>query len=106
MVPLLNVGHLLPAQYDDIKGVLRSNRVAFVESNHEPLPTYLCVKDKDYERAHRLVQDEYRSFALAEHAKWKHEWNEVHRRSYWRWLLHQWRCNTQLAVSSLIRLIT
>ena len=76
MVPLLNVGHLLPAQYEDIKGVLRSNRVAFVESNHEPLPTYLCVKDKDYERAHRLVQDEYRSFALAEHTKWKHQWNE------------------------------
>jgi hypothetical protein len=106
MVPLINVGRLQLAQYEDIKRVLRSNRVAFVESRHEQLPTYLCVKAGDYERANRLVQDEYRDFALAERVKWKHEWDEVHRRSYWRWLLHQWRRKTTLAISGVIWLIT
>jgi len=106
MAPLVNVGRLQPAQYEDIKRILRSNRISFVESRHAPMPTYLCVKAKDYEKASRLVREEYRDYALAERAKWEHEWSEVHHRSYWRWLLHQWRCNTSLVASSIIRLIT
>jgi hypothetical protein len=106
MVPLVNVGRLQSDQYEDVKRILRSKRISFVESCHAPLPTYLCVKAKDLEMASRLVQEEYRDYALAEREKWEHEWREVYGRSYWRWLLHQWRCNTKLAASSIIRLIT
>ena len=106
MVPLLNVGRLQTRQYEDIRRVLRSARVPFVELARPPLATYLCVRAKDYEKARALVHEEYREYALAQRANWEREWKEAHQCSYWSWLLHRWRCNTKLVASSIFRFIT
>ena len=106
LVPLLNAARLPTAQYEDIKRLLRLNHISFVESHHAEWQTYLCVRAKDHARAQEIARKEYREYAQVERERWQREWLEVHGGSYWRWLVHQWKCNAKLVALNLLRLLT
>ena len=106
VVPLLNAGRLPTAQYEDIKRLLRLNHIPFVESHRTAGPAYLCVREKDHVHAQELARREYREYALVERVRWQREWQEAHRGSYWRWLVHQWKCNAKLMALSVFRSFT